>query len=1021
MPVTLTRNPNLAKSQKPLNVENEVERNFKEVYKTSFFTGLHPTECPGFDKERNCLVSLPLINLKICTRQDVLDAFNNVWTITEVLFSGIKTESTYVRPPYHGLRHPMMFYYGHPAVLYHNKMRLAGIFKEPINLYLEKVLETGVDEMSWDDMSKNEMAWPSLIEVHGYRKRVYEEVVHFIKTTPLLDENIKERNLLQGSPLWALWMGFEHEKIHIETSSVLIRELPIELVERPKYFPPLHPSSSDNQNLKNEWIKGNKKKVKIGKPADEPSYGWDNEYGNRELEIDDFMYTKFQITNRDFYDFVASGSYSIDKYWAAEGLAWRKFRNTKRPTFWVGVGPEGSHEYELRTIFEMIPMPWNFPVEVNYHEAIAYCNWKKEVDKTNMNYRLFTEAEFVSLRKDQPDPVLQVKKYSDYKKMDETFSSNFNLMYSSPRNVDENLYGNTWHWMMDQFNPLENFKVHYLYDDFSTPCFDGKHQMILGGSFISCGDEASHWSRFHFRPHFYQHSGFRMAYTLNGSKDNKATYLAQSTEYIHPRRLNVLDQLNNEGWWKEVNQPLEMNEEELKLVYDNTVKSLINFNRDFSTMSPMGSAHDPKINNVRKDFTVPHIQTKNFPRDPSNYDVLLKNIFEELAPMSMMPGHPGFAAYVAGCTNTISNTANLIAGTLNPYTGHYMMAPGLVTLEEEAVKWFLNLFSMDDKNANGFFTTGSSYAALSAMMMARQNKIKGYDLSKVTAYISSEGHHSLAKNWVMLGFDIKNLRMIKSINFKMDISSLSKQIDTDIANGMKPMMVIATVGTTKTGSVDPIKEISVVAKNYNLWAHADGAYGGAFMLTKKGSILLEGISEYDSITLDLHKSLMLPYGTGLLLVKNVNNMIFNYQADDSYMPPKGIEHYDYADITPELSRDFRGLRVWLPIKTMGIDPFILNLEEKIELAKFATSKLNQIKNIKVTSEPDLSIVTFKHIKGNEATKTLLEKINNDQTLFLSGAVIENENVIRICFLGMKLHFNRVVDGLKVIEKIASEI
>lgn len=1021
MPVTITRNPNLAKPQKPIQIENSVQKNFKEVYKTSWWTGLTPEECPGFDRERQCLVSLPLINLDICTRQDVLDAFNNVWTITEVLFSGLKTEETFIRPPYHGLRHPMMFYYGHPAVLYYNKMRLAGIFKDPINLYLEKVLETGVDEMSWDDMSKNEMAWPTVLEVHGYRKKVYDLIIQYINTTPELDKPAGKRNFLQESPLWSLWMGFEHEKIHIETSSVLIRELPIELVERPKYFAPLHPSRNENTEIKNEWIKGVAANVQVGKPLNEPSFGWDNEYGNRTVQIKDFKFTKHQITNREFFDFVASGAYVNDSYWAQEGLYWRKYRNTKRPTFWAATGPEGSHEYELRTIFEMIPMPWNFPCEVNFHEALAYANWKKEVDKSDKHYRLMTEAEFISLRKNQLDPVLQNKKYSEYKKFDETFSANFNLMWSSPRNVDSEMYGNVWHWMMDQFNPLSEFKVNFLYDDFSTPCFDGKHQMILGGSFISCGDEASQWARFHFRPHFYQHSGFRMAYTEDGSLDNGATKISTSTEYVHPRRLDVLDQMNKTDWWKEVNQPLEMTEEEVKNIFDQTTKSIINFNRDFKKMSPMGSAHDPKTNGLKENFSVPYIQTKNFPTSPTNYDGLIKTVFEELAPTSLMPGHPGFAAYVAGCTNTISNTAQLIAQTINPFTGHFMMAPGLVTLEEEAIKWFINLFGMNDKSANGFFTTGSSMAALSALMMARQKKLEGHDFTKAVGYISQEGHHSIAKNWVMLGLKKENLKMIPSIKFKMDVNALENQINTDLKNGLKPFVVVSTIGTTKTGSVDPVSEISKVAKKHNLWNHIDGAYGALFMLTKTGSELFSGIENCNSLTLDLHKAFSLPYGTGLLLVNNVSDMLFNYLSDDSYMPPKPDTHFDFADISPELSRDYRGLRVWLPIKTLGIEPFILNLEEKIELSKYANQKLKAMKNLEVVSDPELTIQTFKHKKGNAATKKLLELINNDQTMFLSTAAVNGEEVIRLCLLGLQLHFEHLEKGLFKIEKLSGEI
>lgn len=1009
MPVTITRNPNLSKSSQLSNLKNEVQINFKNIYNKSWWTGLSPEECPGFDKEKKCLVSLPFLNLSTCTRQDVLDSFNNVWTITELLFQSLKTEETFIRSPYHGLRHPMIFYYGHTAVVYFNKMRLAGIFKEPINLYLEKILETGVDEMSWDDMSKNEMRWPSVEEVHSYRKTIYEKIVDFIKNCSELDESPEKRNFLHTSQLWALWMGMEHEKIHIETSSVLIRELPLNLVERPEFFPPLHPDLSSDLVFTNNWIKGSAKEVVIGKPANEPSYGWDNEYGNRKLQIKEFMFSKYQITNREYFDFVSSGAYVVDKYWSPEGLMWRKFRNTKRPTFWVGVGPEGSHDYELRTIFEYIKMPWNAPVEVNFHEALAYANWKKEQDQSAYNYRLFTEAEFISLRKKGEDPV--------FKKT----SLNFNLNYSSVKNVDESLYGNTWHWMMDQFNPLDGFKVHYLYDDFSTPCFDGKHQMILGGSFISCGNEASHWARFHFRPHFYQHAGFRLAYTLDGSDDNSSIKLNGSIQYVHPRRNNVLDQMKNSDWWKNVNQPLEFSEEESNEFYNSTVKELVLFNRNFDKLLPGGTVHDPSINNVKRGFQVPHIKTIDFPQTPENYQHLIKTIFDEYVPMSMLPGHKGFLAYLAGSGNLISNTAQLISQTINAYTSHYMMAPGLVSLEEEAISWFIHLFGFNKLSASGFFTSGSSLALLSGMMMARQKKINGNDFSRVCAYVSEEAHHSVAKNWALLGFKLENLKKIKATDFKMDPIALENQIKFDLENHDIPFLVVLTLGSTKTGAVDDIRDILSICKKYNLWGHGDAAYGGAFYLTSHGQEVMKGIDECDSINLDLHKAFSLPYGTGLLLVKEKQNMLFNYLSDESYMPLKNEEHVDFADISPELSRDYRGLRVWLPIKTLGIGPFILNLEEKLELIKYARNRILENKKLQLVTEPTLTVLTFKHAQGEEKTKALLNKINNDQTIFLSTAKINGETVIRLSLISFRLHFDHLKRGLDVIKSLSENV
>jgi 5-histidylcysteine sulfoxide synthase len=1012
MSLSVTRNPNLSLSPNQEKIEHQLKKDFGK----NWWTGLSPKECAGYDQERNCLVALPLLNLEICSRQDILDYFNNSWTLTELLFQSLKVEDAYIRPSYHELRHPLIFYYGHPAVLYLNKMRVAGLIKNPVNLYLEKVLETGVDEMSWDDMGKNEMAWPKVAIVRDYRKEVYNLIVNVIKTHPDLD---KPQTRLANSPWWSLWMGMEHEKIHFETSSVLMRELPVELLETPEHWAPLHPSKIDNnfEDPKNEWKIKKGEKVKIGKPNSTPSFGWDNEYGERTVETKDFQFTKFQITNREYHDFVSSGAYINDNYWLPEGREWRKFRNTKRPTFWVATGPEGSHEYSLRTLFTIIPMPWTWPAEVNFHEAQAYCQWKEEQDKTNLKYRLLTEPEFVSVASSKEDKVLQKKNYD--KKAEVNFTENFNFVWSSAKAVNEEFYGNAWHWLQDQFNPLPGFEIHSYYDDFSTPCFDGKHQMIRGGSFMSCGHEASQFARFHFRPHFYQHSGFRMAASLDGSPDNGATLIIATKDYIHHRRQNVLDQMDSgSDWWKNIEQPLEMNQDEMKEVIDQTSKRVLNFMADMPSMSPMGTAHDPHVNGLKKNFKIPYHSIKNFPTRSENYDDLLKTVFLELAPYSQLPGHPGFAAYVGGAGNFISNTAQFVAQTLNPFTGHFMMAPGLVALEMEVINWFQTMVGYDTQQSQGFLTTGGSYATLSAISMARKEKVKGHDYSKVTGYTSADSHHCIAKAWVILGLKKENLRLIPTKDFRIDTALLKKAIEEDKARGMQPMLAVATLGTTKTGLIDSINEMATLAREHNLWLHADGAYGALFMLTEKGREKLKGIEKADSIALDPHKALSIPYGTGCLLVKNKDHMLFDYVADDSYMPPHPADEVDYADISPELSRDFRGLRVWLPIKTFGIAPFQLNLEEKLKMAEWLTEELKTIPKLELVSAPDLTILTFAHIGGDDKTRDLMTKINKKETLFLSSCTLNGKVAIRFCLLGFRLHFDRLLKAVAEIREMA---
>lgn len=1021
--VSLQRNPNLSVPQMDRSSPNEVLKSFGK----NWWTGLSPEECVGYHQEQKYLQALPLVNLEICTRQDILDYFNNTWTLTEILFSAIKNESTFFRPPYHELRHPLIFYYGHTAVLYYNKFRLAGLASTPIDLYLEKILETGVDEMSWDDMSKNEMQWPTVQAVREYRKKIYDIVVNVIKTHPDLEPSPR-RNLSPASPLWSLFMGFEHEKIHFETSSVLIRELPLELVETPKHWAPFHPST-EKAVFPAEWVQVSGGEVHYGKKTSAPSFGWDNEYGTRTKVLKDFQVTDQLINNGEYCEFVSSLSYVNDKYWSQEGLLWRKFRNSKRPTFWVAHGPEGLHDYKLRTIFEIIDMPWSWPAEVNFHEAQAYIHWKQEKDQSKLVYRLITEPEHIRLRDGADvDPVLQKSSYGNAAEALRKIDHNFNFQFSSPNPVNfyarnkwgvRDLFGNVWQWAEDQFNPLDGFKVHPLYDDFSTPCFDGKHQMILGGSFMSCGHEASKWARFHFRPHFFQHAGFRIAATLDGSEDNESTKLKQAGDYVHPRRQNVRDQMQEANWWQKVNQPLELEAAELKELWNQTQSAILNFEANRTQLSPMGTALDPATNDVRKDFKLPYQSVKTFPDRPDNYQKLLETILEELVPTGQLPGHPGYMAYVAGGGNAISNMAQALAQTLNQFTGHYSMSPGLVSLETEALHWILNMVGFSAKSA-GFFTTGGSLATLSALSLARKVKMPSYDLSRARFYASTQAHHCAGKSLSILGFPKEALTLIAvDDKFQMNIVELEKTIVADLARGLQPVCVIGTAGSTNTGAIDNLSELSIVAKKHSLWFHVDAAYGGFFLLTETGRTLLKGIADSDSVVLDPHKSLSLPYGTGCLLVRDRISMTYDYTGAPTYMPPSpglGNEEgrLDFADISPELSRDFRGLRFWLPIKALGIGPFQVNLDEKLELAKYVAQKLRQIPALEVIAEPQLSIVNFK-MKDVDRTRDLLTLINRSQKIFLSGCTVNSEFVIRICLLGFRSHFADVNILLQIIQ------
>lgn len=489
-----------------------------------WWTGKPPEHTPGYSAAGR-LHSLPQLNLATATRASVQAYFDNTWTLTEVLFSALKHEEAFYCPPAHGLRHPLIFYYGHPACVFVNKLRVAGVLEGPINADFEKLFETGVDEMSWDNMAKNDEAWPTIEAVLEYRQTVYGVISDLIANHPGFQPGA---TFADGSLLWALALGFEHERIHIETSCVLIRELPLALVQRPPQWPENHPSLPAAaitapaggvhfpENPLQPLPGGT---AKLGKPWDFPTFGWDNEYGHTEREVAPFSASKHLVSHGEFHAFVVAGGYHEPRWWSETGWAWRAYRNVKWPTFWVPDGPAGSHRYRLRLPFEEVPMPWDWPIEVNAHEARAFANWRAE--QTGLPLRLPTEAEHHLLR--------AAESHSE--------TTNSNLMWGSPCPVQHSPLnehgvslpmGNVWTWCEDDFHPLPGHRLDSLYDDFSAPCYDGEHTLILGGSFVSTGDEASPWARFHFRPHFHQFAGIRLVQAAH----NPAIKLARRGEAL---------------------------------------------------------------------------------------------------------------------------------------------------------------------------------------------------------------------------------------------------------------------------------------------------------------------------------------------------------------------------------------------------------------------------------------------------------------------------------------------------------
>lgn len=428
-------------------------------------------------------------------RKEIRDYFLKTWNVHEKLYTQLASDDVfYLRGD--PLRHIILFYLGHTACFFVNKLFLAEIIDARINPEFESTFAIGVDEMSWDDLDNKHYTWPKVDEVRQYRDQVKEMILKVIDETPL------KLPIEWDNPFYIIMMGIEHERIHLETSSVLIRQLPLEKV-LPDKFGEICTESGDAPT--NEMLTVPGGTVKMGKPVNHPLYGWDNEYGKHTEKIDEFKAAKYLTSNQEFLEFIHDDGYNTESYWTEEGWNWRNFKEAQMPLFWRKKGDD----YTLRLVAEEIAMPWNWPVEVNYLEAKAFCNWKTE--KTGKTYRLPTEAEWMRL--------YEYTELPDQLEWGDTAPGNINLEhFSSPCPVDKfeqgkgffDVIGNVWQWTETPITGFPGFKVHPMYDDFSTPTFDGKHNLIKGGSWISTGNEATKHSRYAFRRHFYQHAGFRM-------------------------------------------------------------------------------------------------------------------------------------------------------------------------------------------------------------------------------------------------------------------------------------------------------------------------------------------------------------------------------------------------------------------------------------------------------------------------------------------------------------------------------
>ena len=407
---------------------------------------------------------------------------------------------------------------------------------------------------------------------------------------------------------------------------------------------------------------------------------------------------------------------------------------------------------------------------------------------------------------------------------------------------------------------------------------------------------------------------------------------------------------------------------------------------------------------------------------------LLDSVTKNIDEVGINPASGGHMGYIPGGGLYPSALGDYIAAVSNRYAGVFYAAPGAVRLENMLIRWMCRLMGYSN-TATGNLTSGGSIANLMALVTAREShNLKARDFEKSVIYLSEQAHHSILKAIRIAGLSDAIIRQIPlDEKLKLSTSELEKAIIEDKKNGLIPFYINASLGTTNTGAVDPIKIINTIAKKHKLWLHVDAAYGGFFKLVKELDTKFEGIQEADSITLDPHKTLFLPFGTGTILIKDKNKLLkaYHYLADYMQDTAGADEEISPADISMEQTKHFRGMRMWLPLKLFGLKTFRAALEEKLYLARYFYEEIKKIKGFEVGPEPELSVAIFRYVPEDSDpdsfNKKLIQAILKDGRIFLSSTNINGVFWIRVAVVSFRTHLEQIELLLDIIKENVQEI
>lgn len=421
------------------------------------------------------------------------------------------------------------------------------------------------------------------------------------------------------------------------------------------------------------------------------------------------------------------------------------------------------------------------------------------------------------------------------------------------------------------------------------------------------------------------------------------------------------------------------------------------------------------------------------PEHPRDFDDLLARFHEQIVPHHAREPHPRFLGYIPSCPTFPAIMGDWLATGFNFFAGVWSVAAGPNEVELTVLDWFRQWMRMPE-GTRGLLTSGGSAATVTAVVAARHAALGGEDgdLSRLTAYCSDQAHSSFMKAAWIAGIPRSNVRPVPTdAGYRMRTDSLHERITSDRNAGLRPFMICATAGATNTGAVDPLHAIADVAARERLWLHTDAAYAGFGVLTERGRTLLDGIGRADSLTLDPHKWLYVPFECGCLLARDPASLANAFSVHPEYLQDVRARESEvnFADYGEQLTRYARALKVWFSVQYFGTAAIAAAQERAMSLADVAEGVVRASENMEVLSPAQFGILCFRvHPRGtddvttlNELNERVNEAVNRSGFVLMSSTRLRDALSLRLCIPGYRTREEDVRAVLDLVKRTATEL